>query len=427
MGMALTACTTPGLGRAELRPAATTRWRSASASTASRAATARSSRPAAQVVERMATVIVEDLPYESGDRVLAFVNGMGGTPLIELYIVYRDLHRFLEGRGIAIGRNLDRQLHHLAGDGRLLDHAAPPRRRAHRAVGRAREHAGPAMGGMSAAGATLGHAAVTDWLRRFAAAVAEHKAELVRLDTAIGDGDHGTNMDRGMRKVVEKLDGMEGPDIGATLKAVGMTLVSSVGGAAGPLYGTLFLQMGTAVRGPRGARPRGLDGGARLGRPGRQDARQGGAGRQDHARRAAAGARGAARRRPRRARRCRTRSTARRTPRARGWRRRSRSRRARAAPATSARGASATRTPGRRRRTCCCAPPRRPPRAGPRPRLTRRRRPPSPACAARPCATCGSRGRAGRDPCPAATRPPCASASAACPMSGQKPTASPAA
>ena len=102
---------------------------------------------------------------------------------------------------------------------------------------------------MSAADATLGHAAVTDWLRRFAAAVAEHKAELVRLDTAIGDGDHGTNLDRGMRKVVEKLDGMDVTDIGATLKAVGMTLVSSVGGAAGPLYGTLFLQMGTSAGG----------------------------------------------------------------------------------------------------------------------------------------------------------------------------------
>jgi dihydroxyacetone kinase-like protein len=101
---------------------------------------------------------------------------------------------------------------------------------------------------MSGEGA-LGHEAVSDWLRRFAAAVAEHKAELVRLDTAIGDGDHGTNLDRGMRKVVEKLEGMDGPDIGATLKAVGMTLVSSVGGAAGPLYGTLFLQMGTAAAG----------------------------------------------------------------------------------------------------------------------------------------------------------------------------------
>jgi len=62
--------------------------------------------PAAQVVERLGTAVVEDLPYESGDRVLAFVNGMGGTPLIELYVVYRELHRFLEARGITISRRL---------------------------------------------------------------------------------------------------------------------------------------------------------------------------------------------------------------------------------------------------------------------------------------------------------------------------------
>jgi phosphoenolpyruvate---glycerone phosphotransferase subunit DhaL len=90
---------------------------------------------------------------------------------------------------------------------------------------------------------------IRDWIRRYAAVVAEHRAELVKLDTAIGDGDHGTNMDRGMRKAVEKLDGLEGGDVGASLKAVGMALVSSVGGAAGPLYGTLFLQMGSAAAG----------------------------------------------------------------------------------------------------------------------------------------------------------------------------------
>jgi dihydroxyacetone kinase-like protein len=88
-----------------------------------------------------------------------------------------------------------------------------------------------------------------DWIRRFAAEVGEHRMELVRLDTAIGDGDHGTNMDRGMKKAVEKLDGLEGDDIGAMLKAVGMALVSTVGGAAGPLYGTLFMQMGSAAGG----------------------------------------------------------------------------------------------------------------------------------------------------------------------------------
>ena len=96
---------------------------------------------------------------------------------------------------------------------------------------------------------TIDHAAVLAWLHRFAAVIEENRGELVRLDTAIGDGDHGTNMDRGMRKAVEKADAQEGDDIGALLKAVGMALVSSVGGAAGPLYGTLFLQMGTATAG----------------------------------------------------------------------------------------------------------------------------------------------------------------------------------
>jgi phosphoenolpyruvate---glycerone phosphotransferase subunit DhaL len=96
---------------------------------------------------------------------------------------------------------------------------------------------------------TVDYASVVAWIRRFAAEIQENRMDLVRLDTAIGDGDHGTNMDRGMRKALEKLDGVDGDDIGAAFKAVGMALVSSVGGAAGPLYGTLFLQMGTATAG----------------------------------------------------------------------------------------------------------------------------------------------------------------------------------
>jgi hypothetical protein len=91
--------------------------------------------------------------------------------------------------------------------------------------------------------------AVRDWIRAYAAEVAQHRVELVQLDTVIGDGDHGTNMDRGVRKAVERLDGVEGEDIDTVRKTVGMALVSSVGGAAGPLYGTLFLQMGTASAG----------------------------------------------------------------------------------------------------------------------------------------------------------------------------------
>ncbi len=93
------------------------------------------------------------------------------------------------------------------------------------------------------------HAQVRGWVEAFASTVAENKDDLTRLDQAIGDGDHGTNMDRGMKAVVAKLDGLEGEDIGDLLKTVGMTLVSTVGGAAGPLYGTLFLQMGVATAG----------------------------------------------------------------------------------------------------------------------------------------------------------------------------------
>jgi phosphoenolpyruvate---glycerone phosphotransferase subunit DhaL len=96
---------------------------------------------------------------------------------------------------------------------------------------------------------SITYADVLDWIRRFGAEMAEHRVELTRLDAAIGDGDHGTNMDRGMRKALERVDGLEGEDIGAALKAVGMALVSSVGGAAGPLYGTLFMQMGSATSG----------------------------------------------------------------------------------------------------------------------------------------------------------------------------------
>jgi phosphoenolpyruvate---glycerone phosphotransferase subunit DhaL len=96
---------------------------------------------------------------------------------------------------------------------------------------------------------TITHDAIEEWMKRFAAEVAANRAYLTKLDGAIGDGDHGTNMDRGMKKALERLETTDGDDIGASLKAVGMALVSSVGGAAGPLYGTFFLQMGQATAG----------------------------------------------------------------------------------------------------------------------------------------------------------------------------------
>jgi dihydroxyacetone kinase-like protein len=102
---------------------------------------------------------------------------------------------------------------------------------------------------MEAVGVTVPYAQVLDWIERFTVTVAENREYLTQLDSAIGDADHGINIDRGMKAAHGKLEGLEGEDIGGLLKTVGMTLVSTVGGAGGPLYGTLFLQMGTATAG----------------------------------------------------------------------------------------------------------------------------------------------------------------------------------
>jgi phosphoenolpyruvate---glycerone phosphotransferase subunit DhaL len=96
---------------------------------------------------------------------------------------------------------------------------------------------------------TISHEQVLAWIRAFAASMAENKELLTRLDSAIGDGDHGINMNRGMQAALPKAEAAPDGDVGALLKAVGMALVSSVGGAAGPLYGTFFLQTGMATAG----------------------------------------------------------------------------------------------------------------------------------------------------------------------------------
>jgi dihydroxyacetone kinase-like protein len=91
--------------------------------------------------------------------------------------------------------------------------------------------------------------AVLAWISKYIAAVSEHKDQLTRLDADIGDGDHGANLDRGFQAVQGKLQELADKDAGTIFKTVGMTLVSTVGGASGPLYGTLFLQMGSAAKG----------------------------------------------------------------------------------------------------------------------------------------------------------------------------------
>ena len=83
---------------------------------------------------------------------------------------------------------------------------------------------------------------VVDWLMRCGEVFTQQRDFLTRLDTEIGDSDHGLNMNRGFNKVVEKLPSVADKDIGFILKNTGMTLLSSVGGASGPLFGTFFIR-----------------------------------------------------------------------------------------------------------------------------------------------------------------------------------------
>lgn len=85
------------------------------------------------------------------------------------------------------------------------------------------------------------------WLKHFAANVADNTQHLTDLDAAIGDADHGTNMARGMTAVIAALDESPPADPAALCRQVGMTLVKTVGGASGPLYGTFFLRMAPAL------------------------------------------------------------------------------------------------------------------------------------------------------------------------------------
>ena len=90
---------------------------------------------------------------------------------------------------------------------------------------------------------------IIQWLQSIAVVLEQNKDYLTELDAAIGDADHGINMNRGFQKVASQLPGVADTDIGSILKTVSMTLISSVGGASGPLYGTMFLRASTAVAG----------------------------------------------------------------------------------------------------------------------------------------------------------------------------------
>lgn len=96
------------------------------------------------------------------------------------------------------------------------------------------------------------------WLEKVSGVMKDNRDLLTELDAAIGDADHGINMDRGFGKVLEKLPSVKEKDVGTILKTVGMTLMSSVGGASGPLYGTFYMKAGMALDGKEEIDARGL-------------------------------------------------------------------------------------------------------------------------------------------------------------------------
>jgi dihydroxyacetone kinase-like protein len=122
-------------------------------------------------------------------------------------------------------------------------------------------------------------AQVIAWLEKTDEVIQANKEYLTQLDSPIGDADHGINMSRGFTKVMEKLPSVVDTDIGTILKTIGMTLMSSVGGASGPLYGTFYMRAGTSAAAKQelsgddlfNALQSGVDGVVQRGRPQLQD------------------------------------------------------------------------------------------------------------------------------------------------------------
>src|SRR5205085_6364695 len=135
-----------------------------------------------------------------------------------------------------------RQLHHVPRDGGRIAHGSRAGRRADEALGRAGAHASSALGRVTGIALIVETAmdslTITSWMREIDASMRLERDHLVQLDAAIGDGDHGTNMVRGFDAVVQALTESGAAPPGKLLILTGRTLVNTVGGASGPLWGS---------------------------------------------------------------------------------------------------------------------------------------------------------------------------------------------
>ncbi len=246
MGVALTSCTVPSAGR----PTFDLPEDEIEVGVGIHGEPGRHRQPlvgASEIAGLLVDPVLADHDFTAGPTI-ALLNGMGGTPLLELYLMYGEVARAARAGRRPGGPVIGGQLHHLAGHGRSIADPARRRRRDARFLGRARAHHRAALGHLSMTDIVT-RAQLLAWLSTFRDSVHEHRDHLTDLDAAIGDADHGTNLTRGMDAVMEALGADENalPDPADLLKTVGMRLVSTVGGASGPLYGTFFLRAATTV------------------------------------------------------------------------------------------------------------------------------------------------------------------------------------
>lgn len=235
-----------------------------------------------EIAEDLVDAVTDDLDFTDAPAIV-MLNGMGGTPLIELYLMYGEVEKLLAEKGVKVVRNLvgnyitsidmaGASLTVLKASDDLLKlwdapvntpglklgeisaSATEPARveaQMEKTVGpevtAATTKESVAKRERQVTGTGLSIEQISKWIRLSAEAMTGNRTYLTELDAAIGDADHGANMARGMKVAVEKLDQADVDSFDAIGKTVGMALVSNVGGASGPLYGTFFLKFGQAA------------------------------------------------------------------------------------------------------------------------------------------------------------------------------------
>ena len=202
-------------------------------------------RPANEIAKMLVDQILADLDYK-GHEVVVLINGMGGTPLMELYIVNNFVQDYLKEQGISVYDTMVGNYMtsiEMAGFSITLLRLDDEMKALYDAP------ADTLAWKKSERMSSLDTKQMAALVEGMAKKIEAEKEYLTELDNEIGDGDHGINLARGFEAVEKKLPSLAGGDIGALLKGVGMQLVSTVGGASGPLYGTAFMKAGMACKG----------------------------------------------------------------------------------------------------------------------------------------------------------------------------------